>query len=119
MVRASVTPSLISSAILSMCSTSMTRCFLSRSATSAPERDGGKMLAQAIVQFLTEAALFAVTDGEDFAFQAAGAVFQDGLSFFLVADVENNRDGRLGFASTSRNGDALTLTHRLDPSLRR
>ena len=29
------------------------------------------MLAQAIVQFLTEAALFAVTDGEDFAFQSA------------------------------------------------
>src|SRR6266576_2301030 len=62
------------------------------------ERDGGKMLAQAIVQFLTEAALFAVTDGEDFAFQPAGALFQNGLSFFLVGDVENNRDRRLGFA---------------------
>ena len=55
------------------------------------------MLAQAVVQILTEAALFAVTDGQDFAFQSAGAVFQDGLSFFLVADVENNRDRRLGF----------------------
>src|SRR6267154_2841263 len=62
------------------------------------ERNGSKMLAQTVVQFLTEAALFAITDGEDFAFQPAGAVFQDGLSFFLVADVENNRDRRLGFA---------------------
>src|SRR5205807_8292309 len=61
------------------------------------KRDGRKMLAQAVVQILTEAALFAVTDGQDFAFQPAGAVFQDGLSFFLVADVETNRDGRLGF----------------------
>src|SRR4029077_20847042 len=62
------------------------------------ERDGGKMLAQAVMQILTEAALFAVTDGGVFPFQSAGALFQDGLSFFLVGDVENNRDRRLGFA---------------------
>src|SRR5436190_20275727 len=62
------------------------------------ERNGSKMLAQTVVQFLTEAALFAITDGEDFAFQSASAVFQDGLSFFLIADVDNNRDRRLGFA---------------------
>src|SRR5437868_3486950 len=60
--------------------------------------DSSKMLAQTVMQFLTEPALFAVTDGEDFAFQSASAVFQDGLSFFLVADVDNNRDRRLGFA---------------------
>src|SRR2546423_9532932 len=62
------------------------------------ERDGSKMLAQAVVQLLPEAALFAVTDGKDFAFQCSGAIFQDGLSFFSIADVENNRDGRLCFA---------------------
>ena len=56
------------------------------------------MLAQAVVQILTEAALFAVTNGEDFAFQSASAIFQDSLSFFLVTDVQNNRDRRLCFA---------------------
>src|SRR6478672_6694621 len=56
------------------------------------------MLAQTVVQLLPEAALFAVANGKNFAFQSAGAVFQDSLSFFLVADVENNRDGRLSFA---------------------
>ena len=56
------------------------------------------MLAKAVVQLLPEAALFAITDGEDFAFQSAGAVFQDSLSFFLIADVENNRNRRFGFA---------------------
>jgi len=56
------------------------------------------MLAQAVVQILTDPALFTVTDGEDFAFQSTGTIFQDRLSFFLVADVENNRDGRSSFA---------------------
>ena len=60
--------------------------------------DGGKMLAQAIVQILTDAASFAVTNGEDFSLQSARTIFQDGLSFFLVADVENNRNRRLCFA---------------------
>src|SRR4030095_8648924 len=62
------------------------------------ERDGSKMLAQAVVQLLPEAALFAVTDSKDFAFQSAGTIFQDGLSFSLVANVENHRHGRLCFA---------------------
>ena len=56
------------------------------------------MLAKAVVQLLPEAALFAITDGEDFAFQSAGAIFQYGLSFFLITDVENDRDRRLCFA---------------------
>src|SRR2546423_8581206 len=62
------------------------------------KRDGRKMLAQAVMQILTEAALLAVTDGEDFSFQSAGAIFQDSLSFFLVADVDNHRDRRLSSA---------------------
>ena len=99
MVRASVTPSLISSRdFFNVLHFDDSMLFEPQCDRARHERDGGKMLAQAIVQFLTEAALFAVTDGEDFAFQPASAVFQDGLSFFLIADVENNRDGRLGFA---------------------
>src|SRR6476619_1069745 len=62
------------------------------------ERDGAKMLAKAVMQLLPKAALFAITDGEDFSFQPARAIFQDGLSFFSIADVNNNRDCRLGFA---------------------
>src|SRR5437868_12434447 len=60
--------------------------------------NGGKMLAQAVVQILADAALFTVTDGEDLAFQSARTIFQKSLSFFLVADVDNNRNRRLGFA---------------------
>src|SRR6266568_6519773 len=44
----------------------------SQSDRASHERDGSKMLAQAVVQLLPDAALFAVTDGKDFAFQSAG-----------------------------------------------
>src|SRR5207247_8679178 len=62
------------------------------------KRDGSKMLAQTVVQILADAALFAVTDGEYLAFQSARTIFQKSLGFFLVADVDNNRNRRLGFA---------------------
>src|SRR5207237_8565021 len=60
--------------------------------------NGGKMLAQAVVQILADAALFTVTDGEDLAFQSARTIFQQVLSFFLVSDLDNNRNRRLGLA---------------------
>src|ERR1044071_1274069 len=62
------------------------------------EGDRGKMLTQAIVQFLANAPLLAVTDFENLALQSARSLFQESLSTLSVANIADYRHGCLDSA---------------------